>query len=160
MTTVVAFVVALGLLIAIHEWGHYRMAVACGVKVLRFSIGFGKPLYTWRVAGRDTEFVLAAIPLGGYVRMLDEREAPVDPHEQHLAFNRQPLRSRMAIVAAGPLANLVLAVFLYRPRRALANRLRHGSPVPNSNSASRQTRSVSVPRPAKRKPNGCSTRPT
>lgn len=113
MTTVVAFVVALGLLIAIHEWGHYRMAVACGVKVLRFSIGFGKPLYTWRVAGRDTEFVLAAIPLGGYVRMLDEREAPVDPHEQHLAFNRQPLRSRMAIVAAGPLANLVLAVFLY-----------------------------------------------
>ena len=113
MTTVVAFVVALGLLIAIHEWGHYRMAVACGVKVLRFSIGFGKPLYTWRVAGRDTEFVLAAIPLGGYVRMLDEREAPVDPHEQHLAFNRQRLRSRMAIVAAGPLANLVLAVLLY-----------------------------------------------
>ena len=85
MLTVVAFFVALGLLIAIHEYGHYRVAVACGVKVLRFSVGFGKPLFTWKGKGSDTEFVVGLFPLGGYVRMLDEREAPVDPHERHLA---------------------------------------------------------------------------
>ncbi len=117
MLTVLAFVVALGLLIAIHEYGHYRMAVACGVKVLRFSIGFGKVLVRWQPRvqrpGQATEFVLCAIPLGGYVRMLDEREGEVDPRERHLAFNHQPLRSRAAIVAAGPLANLLLAVLLY-----------------------------------------------
>ena len=113
MLTVVAFFVALGLLIAIHEYGHYRVAVACGVKVLRFSVGFGKPVFTWKGKGSDTEFVVGLFPLGGYVRMLDEREAPVDPHERHLAFNTQPLRSRAAIVAAGPLANLLLAVLLY-----------------------------------------------
>lgn len=113
MTTLIAFVVALGLLIAVHEYGHYRMAVACGVKVLRFSVGFGKPLLTWRKKGSPTEFVLGALPLGGYVRMLDEREAPVDQAERHLAFNTQPLRSRALIVAAGPVANLLLAVALY-----------------------------------------------
>jgi regulator of sigma E protease len=113
MTTLIAFVVALGLLIAVHEYGHYRVAVACGVKVLRFSVGFGKPLLRWRKAGSPTEFVLCVLPLGGYVRMLDEREAPVDPAERHLAFNTQPLRSRAAIVAAGPAANLLLAVLLY-----------------------------------------------
>lgn len=113
MLTVLAFVVALGLLVAVHEYGHYRVAVACGVKVLRFSIGFGKPLLRWRRPGSPTEFVLAAIPLGGYVRMLDEREAPVAPEELHLAFNRKPLRARAAVVAAGPLANLLLAVLLY-----------------------------------------------
>lgn len=113
MTTLIAFVVALGLLIAVHEYGHYRVAVACGVKVLRFSVGFGKPLLRWQRAGSPTEFVLCALPLGGYVRMLDEREAPVDPAERHLAFNTQPLRSRAAIVAAGPAANLLLAVLLY-----------------------------------------------
>ena len=113
MLTITAFVVALGLLIAIHEYGHYRMAVACGVKVLRFSIGFGYPLLRWQPKGSPTEFVLCAFPLGGYVRMLDEREAPVDPQERHLAFNTQPLRSRALIVAAGPLANLLLAVLLY-----------------------------------------------
>ena len=113
MNTLVAFVVALGLLIAVHEYGHYRVAVACGVKVLRFSIGFGKPLLRWQKAGSPTEFVLCVLPLGGYVRMLDEREAPVDPAERHLAFNTQPLRARAAIVAAGPLANLLLAVALY-----------------------------------------------
>lgn len=112
MLTVLAFVVALGILITVHEWGHYRMAVACGVKVLRFSVGFGKPLLRWK--GRSgTEFVLAALPLGGYVRMLDEREAPVDAAERHLAFNQQPLRARTAIVAAGPAANLILAALLY-----------------------------------------------
>ena len=79
MLTIVAFIVALGLLIAIHEYGHYRMAVACGVKVLRFSIGFGHTLLRWQPKGSATEFVLCAFPLGGYVRMLDEREGPVDP---------------------------------------------------------------------------------
>lgn len=113
MNTLLAFVVALGLLIAVHEYGHYRVAVAFGVKVLRFSVGFGKPLLRWRKAGSPTEFVLCVLPLGGYVRMLDEREAPVDPAERHLAFNTQPLRARAAIVAAGPLANLLLAVALY-----------------------------------------------
>jgi regulator of sigma E protease len=117
MLTVVAFIVALGLLIAVHEYGHYRVAVACGVKVLRFSIGFGKTLYRWQPKrqhpGQDTEFVIAAFPLGGYVKMLDEREGPVAPEERHRAFNTQPLRSRAAIVAAGPIANLLLAVMLY-----------------------------------------------
>ncbi|MFB0899037.1 MAG: RIP metalloprotease RseP [Polaromonas sp.] len=113
MLTLLAFVVALGLLIAIHEYGHYRVAVACGVKVLKFSIGFGKPLYTWRCAGKPTEFSISALPLGGYVKMLDEREGPVDPAERHLAFNNQPLRSRAAVVAAGPMANLLLAALLY-----------------------------------------------
>ena len=113
LLTVVAFVVALGLLIAVHEYGHYRVAVACGVKVLRFSVGFGKPLLRWQPKGSPTEFVIGAIPLGGYVRMLDEREAPVDAQERHLAFNTQPLRSRAAIVAAGPAANLLLAIALY-----------------------------------------------
>ena len=113
MLTVVAFIVALGLLIAVHEYGHYRVAVACGVKVLRFSVGFGKPLLRWQPKGSPTEFVLGAFPRGGFVRMLDEREAPVPPEERHLAFNTQPLRSRALIVAAGPVANLVLAVLLY-----------------------------------------------
>ena len=110
LLTVVAFVVALGVLIAVHEWGHYRVAVACGVKVLRYSIGFGKPLLRWTSKKSGTEYVIAALPLGGYVRMLDEREGEVKPEEKHLAFNTQPLRSRAAIVAAGPIANLVLAV--------------------------------------------------
>ncbi len=113
LLTLVAFVVALGVLIAVHEYGHYRVAVACGVKVLRFSVGFGKPLLRWQPKGSPTEFVLSAFPLGGYVRMLDEREAPVPEQERHLAFNTQPLRARAAIVAAGPIANLLLAVVLY-----------------------------------------------
>jgi regulator of sigma E protease len=117
MLTVVAFVLALGLLIAVHEYGHYRVAVACGVKVLRFSVGFGKTMYRWQPKnqrhGQDTEFVIGAFPLGGYVKMLDEREAPVTPNERHLAFNTQSLRKRATIVAAGPLANLLLAVLLY-----------------------------------------------
>jgi regulator of sigma E protease len=113
MTTVLAFVLALGLLIAIHEYGHYRVAVACGIKVLRFSIGFGRPVLRWRLRGNPTEFVIGLLPLGGYVRMLDEREGPVEESLRHLAFNTQPLRSRVAVVAAGPLANLLLAAVLY-----------------------------------------------
>ena len=99
--------VALGVLIAVHEYGHYRVAVACGVKVLRFSVGFGRPLLRWQRKGSPTEFVIGAFPLGGYVRMLDEREAPVAAEDRHLAFNTQPLRSRALIVAA-----VVLAVAL------------------------------------------------
>ena len=113
MLTVVAFLVALAVLIAVHEYGHYRVAVACGIKVLKFSIGFGKPIFSWRLKGKPTEFVIGMLPLGGYVRMLDEREAPVAPEERHLAFNTQPLRCRAAVVAAGPLANLLLAVLIY-----------------------------------------------
>jgi regulator of sigma E protease len=113
MLTILAFVLALGLLVAVHEYGHYRVAVACGVKVLRFSIGFGKVLYRWQPKGSPTEFSISALPLGGYVKMLDEREAPVEQSERHQAFNTQPLRSRVAIVLAGPVANLLLAVLLY-----------------------------------------------
>ena len=117
MLTLVSFIFTLAVLIAIHEYGHYRVAVACGVKVIRFSVGFGKPLLTWKPKkqhpGQDTEFVLSMFPLGGYVKMLDEREAPVPPEQRHAAFNTQPLKSRAAIVAAGPLANLLLAVLLY-----------------------------------------------
>ena len=113
MLTLVAFIVALGILIAVHEYGHYRVAVACGIKVLKFSIGFGKPIYTWRLKGKPTEFAIGMLPLGGYVKMLDEREAPVDASERHLAFNTQPLKARAAVVAAGPIANLLLAIVLY-----------------------------------------------
>lgn len=112
MLTLLAFAAALALLIAVHEWGHYRMAVACGVKVLRFSIGFG-PVLLRRQGRSGTEFTLCLLPLGGYVRMLDEREGEVPASERHLAFNTQSLRARAAIVAAGPLANLLLAVLLY-----------------------------------------------
>ena len=111
MITVLAFIVTLGLLIVVHEYGHYRVAVACGVKVLRFSVGFGRTL--WSRQRGETEFVVAALPLGGYVRMLDEREGPVPAQDLHRAFNRQSLARRSAIVAAGPLANLLLAVLLY-----------------------------------------------
>ena len=113
IVTVLAFLVTLGVLIVIHEYGHYRVAVACGVKVLRFSVGFGRVLWRRQSSPEATEFVLCALPLGGYVRMLDEREAPVAPHQQAQAFNRQPLARRAAIVVAGPLANLLLAVVLY-----------------------------------------------
>ena len=109
----IPFVLGLGLLILVHELGHYLVARWCGVKVLRFSIGFGRPLVSWR-AGRDrTEWALAAFPLGGYVKMLDEREGEVAPAELHRAFNRQPVGRRFAVVAAGPLANFALAIVLY-----------------------------------------------
>src|SRR6476469_4517396 len=84
MLTLLAFVAALGILISVHEYGHYRVAVACGIKVLKFSIGFGKPVFTWRLKGKPTQFVIGLLPLGGYVKMLDEREGPVDPQERHL----------------------------------------------------------------------------
>ena len=112
MQSLFYFLLALALLIIIHEYGHFWVARRCGVKVLRFSVGFGKPL--WRKVGKDgTEYVLAPIPLGGYVKMLDEREADVAEHEKAQAFNRQSLSKRTAIVAAGPIANLSFAVLAY-----------------------------------------------
>jgi regulator of sigma E protease len=113
LITLFAFILTLGVLIVIHEYGHYRIAVACGVKVLRFSVGFGRVLWRRQAGPEATEFVICALPLGGYVRMLDEREGPVAPAQTHRAFNRKSLWQRTAIVAAGPLANLLLAVLLY-----------------------------------------------
>lgn len=113
LLTLAAFVTAIGLLVAVHEWGHYRMARACGVKVLRFSIGFGPRIWGWTPRKGGTEFSIAAIPLGGYVKMLDQREAPVASEDLPYAFDTQPLRRRAAIVAAGPAANLILALLLY-----------------------------------------------
>ncbi|OYV30611.1 MAG: RIP metalloprotease RseP [Thiomonas sp. 20-64-9] len=113
LITLLAFAFALGVLITIHEFGHYRVAVACGVKVLRFSIGFGRPLLRWTRGADKTEFTLAWIPLGGYVKMLDEREGEVAEAELPRAFNRQSLSKRAAIVAAGPAANLLLATLLF-----------------------------------------------
>ena len=107
------FVVAIAILVTVHEFGHYWVAKKLGVKVLRFSIGFGRPLISWRRGADNTEYVIAAVPLGGYVKMLDEGEGEVDPSEQHRAFNRQPLRTRFAVVAAGPLANFLFAIFAY-----------------------------------------------
>ncbi len=116
VTTLLAFLVTLGLLIVIHEFGHYWVARRCGVRVLRFSIGFGKPIWK-RVYGADrTEWVVAAVPLGGYVRMLDERDPDSEPAllgDLSRAFNRQPIAKRIAIVLAGPVANLLLAVGVY-----------------------------------------------
>lgn len=107
------FIVAIALLIAIHEYGHFWVARKLGVKVLRYSIGFGKPLWMTRRGADQTEYVVAALPLGGYVRMLDEREGEVAEHERHRAFNRQSVGKRFAIVSAGPLSNFLLAVVLY-----------------------------------------------
>jgi regulator of sigma E protease len=110
---ILAFIVAIGLLVAVHEFGHFWVARRLGVRVLRFSIGFGRPLWR-REAGPDrTEYVIAAIPLGGYVKMLDEHEGPVPPAEVHRAFNRQALWKRTAIVAAGPAFNFIFAIFAF-----------------------------------------------
>lgn len=113
ITTIVAFVVALGLLIVFHEYGHYLAARFFDVKVLRFSVGFGRPLLSRRSGPDETEWALGGFPLGGYVKMLDEREGPVAPAEAHRAFNRQSVYKRFVIVAAGPIANFLLAILLY-----------------------------------------------
>ena len=113
LITLAAFVVALGLLIVVHEFGHYLVARLCNVKVLRFSVGFGPPLWR-RSFGRDaTEWVIAAFPLGGYVKMVDEREGRVHPEDLPRAFNRQSVYKRFAIVLAGPTANFLLAILFY-----------------------------------------------
>ena len=108
-----AFVVAIGILVIVHEFGHYWVARRLGIKVLRFSIGFGKPLWSRRFGADQTELVLAALPLGGYVKMLDESEGEVPAEDLHRAFNRQPLIKRGAVVLAGPAFNLLFAVVVY-----------------------------------------------
>jgi len=112
----VAFIVALGPLIIFHELGHFLVARCFGVRVLRFSIGFGRPLFTFQRDKRKTQWVIAAFPLGGYVQMLDEREIDSAKYEEsdlRAAFNRQPLHKRAAIIVAGPLANFLVAIVLY-----------------------------------------------
>ncbi|WP_244813640.1 RIP metalloprotease RseP [Caballeronia sp. Lep1P3] len=115
LTEIVAFVVAIGVLVVVHEFGHYSVARMCGVKVLRFSVGFGKPLVRWVSRKTGVEWTISALPLGGYVKMLDEREAEdgIAPEDLPRAFNRQPVIKRIAIVVAGPAANFLLAIALF-----------------------------------------------
>jgi len=125
LLTLIAFIVTIGIIVTIHEYGHFQVARWCGVKVLRFSIGFGKPLWRKKIGKDQTEFVLAAIPLGGYVKMLDERELKAEiaageaevtaysEAELARAFNRQSVYKRIAVVLAGPMANLLLAIIIY-----------------------------------------------
>lgn len=108
-----AFLLTIGILVTVHEFGHFWVARRLGVKVLRFSVGFGKPLWAYVSPKDKTEYVLSALPLGGYVKMLDEREGEVPAEELHRAFNRQSVWTRMAVVVAGPLANFILAVLIY-----------------------------------------------
>ena len=114
LTSVVAFIIAIGVLVTVHEFGHFWVARKLGFKVLRFSLGFGKPLL--KRVSRDAdqvEYVLAAIPLGGYVRLLDERDGPVPSGEEHRAFNRRPPLARIAVLLAGPGANFLFAILAY-----------------------------------------------
>jgi regulator of sigma E protease len=111
--TVFYFVISIGVLVAVHEFGHFWVARCVGVKVLRFSIGFGHVLWRYQKNPNTTEYVLSLIPLGGYVKMVDEREGDVTPEDLPMAFNRKPLLARTAVVAAGPMFNLVLAVALF-----------------------------------------------
>ena len=113
LLTLAAFLFAIALLVAVHEWGHFAMARACGVKVLKFSIGFGPRMTGWTSQRTGTQYQIGLLPLGGFVKMLDESEGPVDAAELPYAFNRKPLRSRALVVAAGPVANLCLAILLY-----------------------------------------------
>ncbi|HMN46228.1 MAG TPA: RIP metalloprotease RseP [Povalibacter sp.] len=113
LTAILTFIVAIGILVAVHEFGHFWVARRLGIKVLRFSIGFGKPLWQ-RIAGKDqVEYVIAAIPLGGYVKLLDEREGNVPASEAHRSFNRAPVWKRIAVLLAGPAFNLIFAVAMY-----------------------------------------------
>lgn len=110
--SIIAFAIAIGVLVAVHEYGHFWVARRLGVKVLRFAIGFGRPLWRWR--GKDqTEYVLGLLPLGGYVKMLDEREGKVAEEDRPRAFNRQRLGVRSAVIVAGPVANILLAIAAY-----------------------------------------------
>jgi len=113
LTNLLAFVVAISVLVAIHEYGHYIVGRWSGMKVLRFSIGFGKPVWTW-VRGKDrTEYCMSAIPLGGYVRFLDGREGPIDAEDEGRAFNQRPIPLRIAVLLAGPMFNFLFAIFAY-----------------------------------------------
>ena len=111
--TIIAFIVALGILVTIHEYGHFWVARKVGVKILRFSVGFGRRVWSTKRGEDGTEFVIAAIPLGGYVKMLDEREGDVPRELRHRAFNNQTLAARTAIVVAGPMANFLFAIIAY-----------------------------------------------
>ena len=111
--SVIAFVVAIGVLVTVHEFGHFWVARRLGVKVLRFSIGFGRALWSRRRGEDGVEYVVAMIPLGGYVKMLDESEGEVAEHERHRAFNRQPLSTRVAVIVAGPAFNFLFAILAY-----------------------------------------------
>ncbi len=113
LTTILSFLVMIGILVVVHEYGHYLAARWSGVKVLKFSVGFGKPLFSRRLGRDQTEWAVGALPLGGYVKMLDEREGAVAGEEAHRAFNRATVWRRMAIVVAGPLANFLLAVIVF-----------------------------------------------
>ena len=113
LQSIIAFIIALGVLITFHEFGHFWVARRCGVKILRFSIGFGKPIYKKLFGPDKSEFVIAALPIGGYVKMLDEREGEVLPEERDRAFNYKPIAQRIAIVVAGPVFNFIFAVFAY-----------------------------------------------
>ncbi len=111
LIAIAAFLVAIAILVGVHEFGHFWVARKLGIKVIRFAIGFGKPLWTYKSKDKDgTEYVLAAIPMGGYVKMLDEREGDVDPAEKHRAFNTQPVWKRFLVVLAGPLFNFIFAI--------------------------------------------------
>ena len=113
LTSIFAFVLAIGILVAVHEYGHYLIARLIGVKVLRFSIGFGRPIWLRRWGTDQTEYCVSAVPLGGYVKLLDEREGNVDTVDLPRAFNRQPIPKRIAVLVAGPMMNFVFAVFAY-----------------------------------------------
>ena len=112
-TSVLAFLLAIAILVAVHEWGHFIVARIMGVKVLRFSIGFGRPLWKRRFGSDDTEFCLSAIPVGGYVKLLDERDCTVSLAEQDRALNRKSIPARIAILFAGPALNFIFAVLAY-----------------------------------------------
>ena len=111
--SILSFLVAIGVLVAVHEFGHFWVARRLGVKVLRFSLGFGRSLWRRQAGPDQTEYIIAVIPLGGYVKMLDENEGEVAEHERHRAFNTQPLWKRIAIVVAGPAFNFLFAIVAY-----------------------------------------------
>lgn len=138
LLTLLAAILILGPLVALHEWGHFIVARLCGIKVLTYSIGFGPKLFGWTSKKSGINYRISALPLGGYVKMLDEREGEVAEHEQHLAFNRQHPLKKIAVVAAGPLMNFVIAIFLFwvlflTPSEQLATKI--GEVLPNSPAA-------------------------
>lgn len=138
LLTLLAAIFVLGPLIALHEWGHYIVARLCGVKVLTYSIGFGPKLFGWTSKKSGIDYRISALPLGGYVKMLDEREGNVAEHEQHLAFNRQHPLKKIAITAAGPLMNFIIAIALFwvlfmTPSEQLATRI--GQVLPDTPAA-------------------------
>ena len=117
MTTFLVFILTISIVVGIHEFGHFQMARWCNVKVLKFSIGFGKPLFTFLLGKDQTAFILSSIPLGGYVKLLDETHSEtnekINKNDLKRAFNRQPLIKRFLIVAAGPLINIILGIFIF-----------------------------------------------